>query len=68
MNLEKPIDDETLSRALYAMYNGGPSQFHKFLKRDKEGKYWKIDKFYYQKYKWVRDGQWQNLRPCLFGK
>ncbi len=68
MNLDKPIDDETLSRALYAMYNGGPGQFHKFLKRDKEGKYWKIDRYYYQKYRWVRDGQWQNLRPCLFGK
>ncbi len=68
MKLEKPIDDVTLSRALYAMYNGGPGQFHKFLKRNKTGKYWKIDRYFYQKYKWVRADQWSKLCKCLFGK
>ena len=63
----KPMDDDTLARIVYAMYNGGPGQFEKILKRKKEGTFYSSDKLYFEKYSWVKNSQWENLRKCLIG-
>ena len=67
MKLGKPLDDDTLARLMYAMYNGGPGQFHKFLKRSEKGEYYLSDKLFFEKYSWVKNNQWQNISKCLIG-
>jgi len=59
------IGDDTLAQVLYAMYNGGPQDFKKFLSRKKTGKYYKSDKLFLEKYNWVKTGQWQNIQKCF---
>jgi hypothetical protein len=59
------ISDATLARILYAMYNGGPQEFKKFLSRKKKGKYFKSDELFFEKFNWVKNNQWQNTRKCL---
>ena len=59
------IGDDTLAQVIYAMYNGGPQDFKKFLSRKKTGKYYKSDKLFLEKYNWVKTGQWQNIQKCF---
>ncbi len=59
------IGDDTLAQILYAMYNGGPQDFKKFLSRKKTGKYYKSDKLFLEKYNWVKTDQWQNIQKCF---
>ena len=61
------LDDDTFARIVYAMYNGGPGQFEKILKRNKDGTFYTSDKLYFDKYSWVKDNQWENIRKCLIG-
>ncbi|MEN8246304.1 MAG: lytic transglycosylase domain-containing protein [Thermodesulfobacteriota bacterium] len=61
------LDDDTMARIVYAMYNGGPGQFDKILKRNKEGTFYTSDKLYFEKYSWVKNNQWKNIRKCLIG-
>jgi len=68
MKPETPVDDDTLAQLVYSMYNGGPGQFHKFLKRKKSGKFYTSDKFFLEKYTWVKTDQFQNISRCLIGK
>lgn len=58
----KPIQ---LAGAVYAMYNGGPSQFKKFLSRIKTGKYYLSDRLFKEKFTWVIDNQWAPINQCL---
>jgi len=67
LNLEKPLEDDTLARIIYAMYNGGPGQFKKYLKRSKREKHYLSDRLFWDKYVWVKSGQWHNIRKCLIG-
>jgi len=67
LNLEKPLEDDMLARTIYAMYNGGPGQFKKYLKRSKREKYYLSDRLFWDKYVWVKSGQWHNIRKCLIG-
>ena len=67
LNLEKPLENDTLARIIYAMYNGGPGQFKKYLKRSKREKYYLSDRLFWDKYVWVKSGQWHNIRKCLIG-
>lgn len=60
------LDDDVLARMCYAMYNGGPSQFAKFLKRHDRAKYYRSDLLFYEKYNWARFDEWEKLRGCLF--
>jgi hypothetical protein len=62
---EGKIGDDTLAQVIYAMYNGGPQDFKKFLSRKKTGKYYKSDKLFLEKYNWVKTGQWQNIQKCF---
>ena len=59
------ISDATLARTLYAMYNGGPQEFKKFISRKKKGKFFKSDELFFEKFNWVKTSQWQNIRKCL---
>ena len=65
MNSGGEIADDTLDQIIYAMYNGGPQDFMKFLSRKKTGKYYKSDKLLLEKYNWAKTGQWQNIQKCL---
>ena len=56
-----------LARLLYSMYNGGPGQYNKFLKREKTGKHYKSDKLFAEKLKWARKKEWEKIRLCLVG-
>ena len=67
MKVEISLDDDTFARIVYAMYNGGPGQFKKILKRNKDGTFYTSDKLYFDKYSWVKDNQWENIRKCLIG-
>lgn len=59
------LDNNVLARAIYAMYNGGPRQFDKFLKRNKKGAYYQSDRLFMEKFLWVNSGQWENVTQCL---
>ncbi len=60
--LSKP---ELLSQLVYAMYNGGPTQYDKFLKRSSAGKLYDSDRLFAEKYEWVRDQAWENTSRCF---
>lgn len=68
MNPDSPLNDNTLARVVYAMYNGGPGQFKKFLKRHKTESYYDSDKLFWEKYTYIKKGDWDSLRKCLFGQ
>ena len=61
-------DKDNIARILYALYNGGPSQFFKFLKRLSEGEFYKSDTLFHEKYLWVKNGEWDNAEICLVGR
>lgn len=54
-----------LAGAVYAMYNGGPRQFDKFLYRLNTGKLFVSDRLYKEKYVWVADDKWSMINQCL---
>ncbi|MCP4686688.1 MAG: lytic transglycosylase domain-containing protein, partial [Desulfobacterales bacterium] len=64
LNMEIP-DEETMAGIMYAMYNGGPGQFSKYLKRKKQGKYYLSDTLFMEKFTWVTNGQWMKIKKCL---
>ncbi len=61
-----PLD--ILGGAVYAMYNGGPNQFERFLKRQREGRLNAFDRLFLEKYGWVKNGQMDRIQLCLGGK
>ena len=58
-------DEETLAQLVYAMYNGGPKQYAKFLDRKAQTAFYKSDNLFKEKYSWVKAGSWNNLEKCL---
>ena len=58
-------DEETLAQLVYAMYNGGPKQYGKFLDRKAQQTLYKSDSLFKQKYSWVQAGSWNNIEKCL---
>jgi len=62
------LGKDGLAACIYAMYNGGPSQFSGYLKRRQTGRYYKTDKHFKEKYNWVKNNQWERLSKCLIGK
>ncbi len=63
----RALDRDGLAACLYAMYNGGPGQVRKFPKRQKSGDLYISDTHFKEKYQWVKNGQWDRLKKCLFG-
>ncbi len=58
-------DKDTLALMTYAMYNGGPGQYAKFIERDKKNTFYKSDRLFREKYFWVKSGEWENIDRCL---
>ena len=56
---------DTLAQLVYAMYNGGPSQYQKFLKRSKANELYDSDRLFAQKYDWVKNGEWEQTEKCF---
>ena len=65
MDPQKPFDEELKARLVYAIYNGGPSQYRKFLKRLEKGRFYLSDKLFLQKYRWARAGDYHEADRCL---
>jgi len=65
---EQSLGFDILSGAVYAMYNGGPNQFERFLIRNREGSLTAYDRLFREKYGWVKNGQLERLQMCLTGK
>ncbi len=61
------IDDDTLARLIYAMYNGGPSQYKKFFKRAENNKLYDSDKLFWEKFLLVRADKVDQVSVCLVG-
>jgi hypothetical protein len=61
------LDDDTLARLVYAMYNGGPSQYNKFFDRLKKGKTYQSDNLFWEKYQWLVSGEVGKISQCLTG-
>jgi len=64
----KGLDSNTLARSLYAMYNGGPGQFKKFLVRKANNKFIKIDQLFWEKYSWTTSNRLDKISICLIGR
>jgi hypothetical protein len=64
-NAAKKLDPATLARLVYAMYNGGPGQYHDFLERFRKGKMLSYDDHFWEKYSLVTSGKWEKLSQCL---
>ncbi len=60
----RSLDSGTLAKAVYAMYNGGPAQLGRFLKRQASKSYALSDKLFAEKLNWVMAGQWEKLERC----
>ena len=61
------LDSDTVARAVYAMYNGGPGQYEKFLARDRANDHFRSDLLFAEKFDWVLADNWQQLSVCLIG-
>jgi len=64
----RELDHDTLARTLYAMYNGGPGQFQKFLTRNKNKSFSKIDQLFWEKWQWASTNQMDKISICLIGR
>lgn len=65
---EKNLDDETMARLVYAMYNGGPSQRTKFLKRLSVNNLHESDELFWEKFQMVSAGEVNKVSLCLVGR
>jgi hypothetical protein len=64
---EMKPDNETIVQLVYAMYNGGPAQYKKYLERKRTGKLYSSDKLFQEKYEWVSAADWSKINKCLIG-
>lgn len=64
---EKKPDNETIVQLVYAMYNGGPAQYKKYLERKRTGRLYSSDKLFQEKYEWVSAADWSKINKCLIG-
>jgi hypothetical protein len=68
MDPANPLDLDTLGRVVYAMYNGGPGEFYKFLKRKETNCFYESDKLFWEKYTMAKEGQFDKISVCILGK
>jgi Uri superfamily endonuclease len=61
------LEPATIARLVYAMYNGGPGQYHDFLERLRRGKMLSSDDVFLEKYSLVTSGKREKLSQCLSG-
>ncbi|WP_163335715.1 lytic transglycosylase domain-containing protein [Desulfopila sp. IMCC35008] len=63
----RTLTQPQMAGLVYAMYNGGPSQYSKYLARLKNKDFYQSDTLFNQKYKWVVSDQDKMLSKCLTG-
>jgi len=68
MDPANPLEPDTLARVVYAMYNGGPGQFSKFLQRKEKNTFYQSDHLFFEKYRWAKEGKFNKFSLCLPGK
>lgn len=68
INAAKPIDKDTLGRAVYAMYNGGPGEFSRFLERSENKSFYKSDQLFWKKYSLAKQGDFEKISVCFTGQ
>lgn len=61
------LSQSELAGLLYAMYNGGPSQYKKYMGRLVNKKLYQSDQLFRKKFGYVRKQDTANLRKCLVG-
>ena len=61
------LDQASMASLVYAMYNGGPSQYKKYLSRMQTGKFYLSDRLFREKYDWQSAGKKDMLGKCLTG-
>ena len=66
-NSSSPMDADILTQAVYAMYNGGPEQYDKYMRRLKSDQLYASDKLFQEKMGWVKNNSWQSINQCLTG-
>lgn len=62
---QKNGDMQLLGQAVYAMYNGGPGEYKKFLARARSGRLYASDQLFLEKLQWVDQQNWQQITDCL---
>jgi hypothetical protein len=65
MDPDDPLDAEHLARAVYAVYNGGPGQFRRFVDRAGKDRLYLSDRLFWEKFEMMRDGEWRRILDCL---
>jgi hypothetical protein len=62
------LSDETLlARAVYAMYNAGPDELQRFLKRYRSNSSHDVDRLFKEKYEMTQKGDFEKIALCLIG-
>jgi len=62
------LSDETvLARAVYAMYNAGPDELQRFLKRYRSDSPHDVDRLFKEKYEMTQKGDFEKIALCLIG-
>ncbi len=59
------MTEETVAGTVYAMYNGGPQQFSKYLARRKKKDFFLSDRLFMEKFRWTTRGQLSKVESCL---
>lgn len=63
--LGKVEDRDLLAGGVYAMYNSGPKDLKKFVRRNAENKLYKSDTLFREKYNLVGENRWDPLKRCI---
>jgi len=67
MEAQGLTDETILARAVYAMYNAGPDELQKFLKRYRSNSPHDIDRLFKEKYDLAQKDDFEKIVLCLIG-
>jgi len=67
MQAQGLTDETVLARAVYAMYNAGPGELQRFLKRHRSNSPHHIDRLFREKYEMTQKGDFEEIARCLIG-
>jgi soluble lytic murein transglycosylase-like protein len=68
MDAQQPEELDLLIKSVYAMYNGGPKQFQRYMERSQRNKLFLSDVLFAQKLAWVEGGVFEKALKCLGGE
>jgi len=67
MGAQVLTDETVLARAVYAMYNAGPDELQRFLKRYRSDSPHEVDRLFREKYEMTQKGDFEQIALCLIG-